>query len=627
MNKKIKLIFTSLMCILVSIFIWCNCNQVNAYNLPSYEVISDYSLVDDLKALGYDLNDSNIYNDYGAYDGLNNSSQRKWDILTMTENYTEKEDCIIQYLYVYCNSSNVDTTIDGSDIPNYLKYLERYYFGYLIFNLNDSKDYYCEYYSDNRDSLDFKLEYIHALHPDGNITDDRNVTIDEFKSSYKYNIIKFRLDLGLKNKDESRTYKFTSICGVIHNDSREDDDFSHIQNDYDVYENFINKTFTFKSVYDNNDNENEYIDIPDLVSIDNYNDKFRFGFKNMLLNSDLKQIKLNTILYDLEYKNYEWKDNEKTYYYIIKDDSFSLESNGTKTYNVNGYIIGDKYYDLSSYNVSFKYVKEKTSIHLNLKNLLLDVSWVPFNYISTLHFNVLDDNGNNMNNITSFKCRYYDENGKKHIVVQDVKKLNLISQLNYTGTTLLEKGTGALLDFAISYNSNLDGSIYKYNKSLYNQNEYTYKWCFGFKLSSIELLLCEYEVEDCIMYGSFFENGLFEENEKLYDKDGVLITDVLIGEDGDYYDDNNGNGIVDDDDKEKPTDTGSTTPTEDDDDLFDVIIAKLKELWNKFKKTILIIGGLYIGIILLPVIIPLIQLFISGLSSTIKAIINLFHKK
>lgn len=627
MNKKIKLSFTSLMCILVSIFIWCNCNEVNAYNLPSYEVISDYSLVDDLKALGYDLNDSNIYNDYGAYDGLNNSSQRRWDILTMVENYTEKEDCIIQYIYLYCNSSNVDTTIDGSDIPNYLNYLERYYWGYLRFNLNDSKDYYCEYFSDNRDSLDFKLEYIQALHSDGNITSDDNSTIDVFKSTYKYNIIKFRLDLGLKNKDESRTYKFTSISGVIHNDSKEDDDYSHIQNDYDFYENFINKTFTFKSVYDKNDKEDEYVDIPDLVSIDNYNDKFRFGFKNMLLNSDLKQIKLNTTIYDLEYNSYEWMDNEKTYYYIIKDDSFSLESNGTKTYNVNGYIIGNKYYDLSSYNVSFKYVKEKTSVHLNLKDLLLDVSFVPFNYISTLHFNVLDDDGNNINNIKSFKCRYYDENGKKHIAVQNVEKLNLISQLKYTGTTLLEKGTGALVDFCTSYTSNLDGKIYKYNSSKYNQDEFTYKWCFGFKLSSIEVLLCEFEVEDCIMYGSFFENGLFEENNKLYDKDGVLITDVLIGENGDYYDDNNGNGIVDDGDTEKPTETGSTTPIEDDDDFFDVIIAKLKELWNKFKKTILIIGGVYIGIILLPVIIPLIQLLISGLSSTIKTMINLFHKK
>lgn len=623
MNKKIKLIFTSLMCILVSIFIWCSCNQVKAYNLPSYEVISDYSLVDDLKALGYDLNDSNIYNDYGAFDGLNDSSQRRWDILTMAENYTEKEDCIIQYIYLYCNSSNVDTTIDGSDIPNYLSYLESYYWGYLRFNLNESKDYYCEYFSDNRDSLDFKLEYIHALHSDGNITSDDNSTIDEFKSTYKYNIIKFRLDLGLKNKDESRAYNFTSICGIIHNDSREDGQYSHYQNDYDCYENFINKTFTFKSVYDEEDEEDEYIDIPNLVSIDNYNDKFRFGFKNMLVNSDLKQIKLNTTIYDVKYSTYEWKDNEKIYYYDLDDDSFSLELNGTKTYNINGYVIGDKYYDLSSYNVSFKYIKEKTSVHLNLTDLLLDVSQVGFIYVSTFHFNALDDDGNNINNIKSLKARYYDKGGNKHIAVQSVERLNYISELRYTGKSLFAKGTGALIDFVSSYNSNIDGSLYKYSKSLYNSNEYTYKWCFGFEISSIELLLCEFEVEDCIMYGSFFENGLFEENDKLYDKDGVLITDVLIGEDGDYYDDNNGNGVVDDGDTEKPTDTGATTPSKDDDDLF----SKLKELWDKFKKTIITIGIVYITIILLPVIIPILELFIKSIISIIHQIINLFKRK
>ena len=103
-NRCLKLFLFVLMIGLVSLYIGCNLFQVGAYNLPDNIVTKDSNLIDDLNYLGYDLTNQDVFNSYGRIDSSNdfnyesnqNDINFAWKLLTMEENYTEKNNQVVQ---------------------------------------------------------------------------------------------------------------------------------------------------------------------------------------------------------------------------------------------------------------------------------------------------------------------------------------------------------------------------------------------------------------------------------------------------------------------------------------------------------------------------------------------------
>lgn len=108
-NRRLKWFLFILMFALVSLYIGCNLFQVGAYNLPDYIVTKDSNLIDDLNYLGFDLTNQDVFNSYGKidsstdfnYESNQNDSNFAWKLLTMEENYTEKNNQVVQYFYFY----------------------------------------------------------------------------------------------------------------------------------------------------------------------------------------------------------------------------------------------------------------------------------------------------------------------------------------------------------------------------------------------------------------------------------------------------------------------------------------------------------------------------------------------
>lgn len=646
-NRRLKWFLFVLMFGLVSLYIGCNLFQVGAYNLPDYIVTKDSNLIDDLNYLGYDLTNQDVFNSYGKIDSSNdfnyesnqNDSNFAWKLLTMEENYTEKNNQVVQYFYFYNRVSRyLDATpYYSGDKPSSLSSVANN----LGFNVKlsvNNIDYSTDFLTDLNGSHTFdnvgymtycsSFENYHYLenpfNSDGHMAqvenrDKGNIVYD---SGYEYYILKLRLNLNYANRDESRTYKISEITGTS---SLQESGCDYKSNSVDCFYNPSNCNFTFASVYEKGDTggntnpDDVVVEAPKLENVkalyeeSTNTDCINFQFSNIYANSNLTKVKLNDDIVELsKVSGYEDPNFDNKFIGTYQTINYKVSEKGTCTYYIKGFYFGNKYIDVSEQNVKFRYVSTHTSVLVEAKKELYN-GWgglVAGSY-SVARFSLQErETGYPIENAVEVTAQYYYANEKK-VVSQKVADASWGSYFNSWKESISN----------IPWNQ-WHGYLQKLKPEEDGQDNY-YKWTFNFEIlpENFDIIQCRYEFDNQIITGSCYKDGLHIEDGKVYDMDGKLRDDYKVDENG---------GITDNNGKDPGTQNPPTTPTEPDDpdlSIWQRFLKFLKDTFGidleKYYKTFKTIIIVLLSIVCMPLIITLVNAIIK----CIKAIINLFKKK
>lgn len=541
---RMKIILTSLMIgILIMLAILFN-STVNAYNLPSYEVNKDTSIEDDFKTFGM-----SIY-DYQS----NNDGKDEWQVVYIAENYTESNGYIVNYIYLY--NQCLDNTI-------------------VCFNLKMNLN--------NQSKFDAVIDdYTRGPDPEEKIGDtwvnremimiysDRLLIGDN--DTY-HNIIKLRLEANVLNSDEKRVYQTESISYRSYTNSNHTNTI--------IKTNSLSYSQTYNSVYTDDDRkDNSNIDLPlyqeAWKGYDANENEIYFSYINCGFNTKLSQIKLNNETVPLEFVEHDNVNNIS----IFKTNAFGLKARGTMTYKINGYYVGDKFYDTSKEDVTFRYVSSLTSVEVEADKTMSH-HWAPIggNYSIVEFYLKEKKTGKAITNATSVHCRY------------TYKGVKYAPTLNVKDATF---GNSFANAFSIMFNGSNKNGVLKKSANADN----LYKWGFGIKIpaETFDILTITYQVENQIITGSCYKNGLhienidgvdhvFDMNGNNRDKDYGTKDDGLI-----YGKDKNGN-LKD----ETPTEN---RPTKYDENFFD----KLLDFLNVFFSVTVGVGILILVIQIVSVV-------------------------
>lgn len=646
-NRRLKWFLFVLMIGLTSLYIGCNLFQVGAYNLPDYIVTKDSNLIDDLNYLGYDLTNQDVFNSYGKIDSSNdfnyesnqNDSNFAWKLLTMEENYTEKNNQVVQYFYFYNRVSRyLDATpYYSGDKPSSLSSVANN----LGFNVKlsvNNIDYSTDFLTDLNGSHTFdnvgymtycsSFENYHYLenpfNSDGHMAqvenrDKGNIVYD---SGYEYYILKLRLNLNYANRDESRTYKISEITGTS---SLQESGCDYKSNSVDCFYNPTNCNFTFASVYEKGDTggntnpDDVVVEAPKLENVkalyeeSTNTDCINFQFSNIYANSNLTKVKLNDDIVELsKVSGYEDPNFDNKFIGTYQTINYKVNEKGTCTYYIKGFYFGNKYIDVSEQNVKFRYVSTHTSVLVEAKKELFN-GWgglVAGSY-SVARFSLQErETGYPIEKAVEVIAQYYYANEKK-VVSQKVADASWGSYFNSWKESISN----------IPWNQ-WNGYLQKLKPEEDGQDNY-YKWTFNFEIlpENFDIIQCRYEFDNQIITGSCYKDGLHIEDGKVYDMDGKLRDDYKVDENG---------GITDNNGQDPGTENPPTTPMEPDDPdlsawqrflnfLKDTFGIDLEKYYKTFKTIIIVL--------LIIVCMPLILTLINAIIKCIKAIIKLFKKK
>lgn len=225
------------------------------------------------------------------------------------------------------------------------------------------------------------------------------------------------------------------------------------------------------------------------------------------------------------------------------------------------------------------------------------------------------DTGFAIENAVEVTAQYYYVKNKK-VVSQKVADASFGSYFN-AWTSL--NNAGDL--FGLGANS-WNGYLHKLRPQDDSQNNY-YSWSFNFDIlpQNFDIIQCRYEVDNQIITGSCYKDGLHIEDGKVYDMDGKLRDDYKVDENG---------GITDNNGKDPGTQNPPTTPTKPNDpdlSIWQRILKFLKDTFGidleKYYKTFKTIIIVLLSIVCMPLIITIVNAIIK----CIKAIIKLFKKK
>ena len=539
---RMKIIVTSLMIgimIMLSILFGMT---VNAYNLPSYDINSESDIESDI---AYFTNGKGSSDNFPAFD------DKKLDtsgLIYLAENYTERPGYIINYVYIwntyvdngYC-CYNIKMTLNGRE------------YNWVIDNYTRLPD---EEIGDTWLERDYIMTYCSTLF--------------HAKSGGWTNIMKLRMDASVLNLDEKRTYNISEFKYMFMNER----DVEEIKSD--DYSDF---SFSFDSVWNSADRDNPVtpsIDLPLYKDCYCYNDDIYFEFTNSAYNTRLSQIKLNDVVYPLFFVEYDNQTKESIY----KTQSIGLKAKGTMTYKINGYYVGDKFYDTSKENVTFRYVSSLTSVEVEADKTMAH-GWLPIggNYSKASFTLTEKKSGKAITNATSVHCRY------------TYKGINYAPTLNVKDCIPSNVSSAA---FSIMFNGSNKNGVLIHTADVDNG----YNWLFGIKIpaESFDILTITYQVENQIITGSCYKDGLhienidgvdhvFDMNGNNRDKDYGTKDDGLI-----YGKDENGN-LKD----ETPTEN---RPTKYDENFFD----KLLDFLNIFFSVTIGVGILILVIQIVSVV-------------------------
>lgn len=264
------------------------------------------------------------------------------------------------------------------------------------------------------------------------------------------------------------------------------------------------------------------------------NDKVLFVFKHSE-NVNVEQINIDDVYYETLKVDYD-ELSGKGYYTI----DLNVDDYGTKTYYIKGYKFNDNYVDLDN-DVSFRYVSEKTSVWVEADKKLSN-GWAPIGgNFSTFSFTLHEKkSGKVIDNATRVRCKYQYK-GVIYTPIQNVKDATFVNSFDYAW--------GVLFD-----GSNKDGKL------IYRNDRY--QWGFGIKITdeNIDVLMIEYVVDNQIIVGSCYKNGLHVEydsngNKSVYDMNGVKCdkysvddNNLILKEDGSLLDTNNSKTLYDPED-------------------------------------------------------------------------------
>lgn len=645
-NRRLKWFLLVLMFGLVSLYIGCNLFQVGAYNLPDYIVTKDSNLIDDLNYLGYDLTNQDVFNSYGRIDSSNdfnyesnqNDSNFAWKLLTMEENYTEKNNQVVQYFYFYNRVSRYldSTPYYSGDKPSSLSSIaQNLQFGVKL-SVNNV-DYSTDFSTDLNGSHTFdnvgfmtycsSFENYHyfenQFNSDGQMAqvenrDKANIVYD---SGYEYYILKLRLNLNYANRDESRAYKISEITGT--SSLQDSDDYK--SNSVDCFYNPVNCNFTFASVYEkdntggNTNHDDVVVEAPKLENVKALYEKstntdcINFQFSNIYANSNLTKVKLNDDIVELsKVSGYEDPNFNNKFIGTYQTINYKVSEKGTCTYYIKGFYFGNKYIDVSEQNVKFRYVSTHTSVLVEAKKELFN-GWgglVAGSY-SVARFSLQEkETGYPIEKAVEVTAQYYYANEKK-VVSQKVADASWGSYFNSWKESISN----------IPWNQ-WNGYLQKLKPEEDGQDNY-YKWTFNFEIlpENFDIIQCRYEFDNQIITGSCYKDGLHIEDGKVYDMDGKLRDDYKVDDKG---------GITDNNGQDPGTQNPPTTPMEPDDPdlsawqrflkfLKDTFGIDLEKYYKTFKTIIIVL--------LTIVCMPLILTLINAIIKSIKAIIKLFKKK
>lgn len=646
-NRRLKWFLFVLMFGLVSLYIGCNLFQVGAYNLPDYIVTKDSNLIDDLNYLGYDLTNQDVFNSYGKIDSSNdfnyesdqNDSNFVWKLLTMEENYTEKNNQVVQYFYFYNRVSRYldSTPYYSGDKPSSLSSINNNLSFAIKLSVNNV-DYSTDFSTDLNGSHTFdnvgfmtycsSFENYHYLenpfNSDGLMAqvENRDKGNKVYDSGYEYYILKLRLNLNYANRDESRTYKISEITGTS---SLQESGCDYKSNSVDCFYNPSNCNFTFASVYEKGDTggntnpDDVVVEAPKLENVkalyeeSTNTDCINFQFSNIYANSNLTKVKLNDDIVELsKVSGYEDPNFDNKFIGTYQTINYKVNEKGTCTYYIKGFYFGNKYIDVSEQNVKFRYVSTHTSVLVEAKKELYN-GWgglVAGSY-SVARFSLQEkETGYPIENAVEVTAQYYYKKNKK-VVSQKVADASWGSYFNSWKESISN------IPFEQWY-----GYLQKLKPEEDGQDNY-YKWTFNFKIlpENFDIIQCRYELDNQIITGSCYKDGLHIEDGKVYDMDGKLRDDYKVDENG---------GITDNNGKDPGTQNPPTTPTEPDDpdlSIWQRILKFLKDTFGidleKYYKTFKTIIIVLLSIVCMPLIITLVNAIIK----CIKAIIKLFKKK
>lgn len=645
-NRRLKWFLFILMFALVSLYIGCNLFQVGAYNLPDYIVTKDSNLIDDLNYLGFDLTNQDVFNSYGKidsstdfnYESNQNDSNFAWKLLTMEENYTEKNNQVVQYFYFYNRVSRYldstpyysgDKPSSLSSIKNNLSFAIKLSVNNVDYSSDFSTDLNGSHTFDNVGFMTYCSSYEdyhyfeNPFNSDGQMAqvenrDKANIVYD---SGYEYYILKLRLNLNYANRDESRTYKISEITGT----SSLQDSTDYKSNSVDCFYNPSNCNFTFSSVYEkgntgeNTNPDDVVVEAPKLENVkalyeeSTNTDCINFQFSNIYANSNLTKVKLNDDIVELsKVSGYEDPNFDNKFIGTYQTINYKVSEKGTCTYYIKGFYFGNKYIDVSEQNVKFRYVSTHTSVLVEAKKELFN-GWgglVAGSY-SVARFSLQEKaTGYPIENAVEVTAQYYYAKEKK-VVSQKVADASWGSYFNSWKESISN----------IPWNQ-WNGYLQKLKPEEDGQDNY-YKWTFNFEIlpENFDIIQCRYEFDNQIITGSCYKDGLHIENGKVYDMDGKLRDDYKVDENG---------GITDNNGQDPGTDNPPTTPTEPDDpdlSIWQRILKFLKDTFGidleKYYKTFKTIIIVLLSIVCMPLIITLVNAIIK----CIKAIIKLFKKK
>lgn len=539
---RMKIILTSLMIgILIMLAILFN-STVNAYNLPSYDINSESDIESDI---AYFTNGKGSSDNFPAFD------DKKLDtsgLIYLAENYTERPGYIINYVYIwntyvdngYC-CYNIKMTLNGRE------------YNWVIDNYTRLPD---EEIGDTWLERDYIMTYCSTLF--------------HAKSGGWTNIMKLRMDASVLNLDEKRTYNIREFKYMFMNER----DVKEIKSD--DYSDF---SFSFDSVWNSADRDNPVtpsIDLPLYKDCYCYNDDIYFEFTNSAYNTRLSQIKLNDVVYPLFFVEYDNQTKESIY----KTQSIGLKAKGTMTYKINGYYVGDKFYDTSKEDVTFRYVSSLTSVEVEADKTMSH-HWAPIggNYSIVEFYLKEKKTGKAITNATSVHCRY------------TYKGVKYAPTLNVKDATF---GNSFANAFSIMFNGSNKNGVLKKSANADN----LYKWGFGIKIpaETFDILTITYQVKDEIVTGSCYKDGLHIENidgvDHVFDMNGNnRDKDYGTKDDGLIYGKDKNGDLKD----ETPTEN---RPTKYDEDFFD----KLLDFLNVFFSVTVGVGILILVIQILSVV-------------------------
>lgn len=539
---RMKIILTSLMIgILIMLAILFN-STVNAYNLPSYDINSESDIESDI---AYFTNGKGSSDNFPAFD------DKKLDtsgLIYLAENYTERPGYIINYVYIwntyvdngYC-CYNIKMTLNGRE------------YNWVIDNYTRLPD---EEIGDTWLERDYIMTYCSTLF--------------HAKSGGWTNIMKLRMDASVLNLDEKRTYNIREFKYMFMNER----DVKEIKSD--DYSDF---SFSFDSVWNSADRDNPVtpsIDLPLYKDCYCYNDDIYFEFTNSAYNTRLSQIKLNDVVYPLFFVEYDNQTKESIY----KTQSIGLKAKGTMTYKINGYYVGDKFYDTSKEDVTFRYVSSLTSVEVEADKTMSH-HWAPIggNYSIVEFYLKEKKTGKAITNATSVHCRY------------TYKGVKYAPTLNVKDATF---GNSFANAFSIMFNGSNKNGVLKKSANADN----LYKWGFGIKIpaETFDILTITYQVKDEIVTGSCYKDGLHIENidgvDHVFDMNGNnRDKDYGTKDDGLIYGKDKNGDLKD----ETPTEN---RPTKYDENFFD----KLLDFLNVFFSVTVGVGILILVIQILSVV-------------------------